>query len=268
MIPISCPNFSLIVWKREAGRVVMSRIRCKSWQCEYCAKKNREMWRSHLKKRICAIGGQWWFITVTAAEWYRERAKSLENLRRGLNLLLKRINRVFGKVEYVRVYELHKKGAFHAHLIMSSLSGRVHYRRARSGQRVFKPAFVRGLATWTIQTWFKKTCRTLKLGYMVDVQRIEGVQKAVNYISKYITKEGQNFSVRGLRRIQTSSAIGAANGREAGKGWVVGKHVWGGDVGMMPLYDANLKITINPSYWNNEVVYPPERAKRSGAPDG
>lgn len=257
--PISCPNFSLIVWKREAGRVVMSRIRCKMWSCPYCAKVNREMWRSHLKKRIGSIGGQWWFITVTAAEWYREKAKSLENLRRGLNLLFKRIKRVFGKVEYVRVYELHKKGAFHAHLIMSSLSGRVHYRRARSGQRCFYPTEIRGMETWSLKTWFKKSCRASKIGYMVDVQRIEGIQKVVNYICKYITKEGQDFDVRGVRRIQTSGEIGAANPREAGKGWMVGKHVWASDAGLMPLYDANLKITINPSYWQNNVVYPPER---------
>lgn len=258
MRALTCPNFSLVVWKREAGRIVMSRIRCKMWSCPYCAKINRELWRSHLKKRIGRLGGEWWFITITAAEWYREQAKSLENLRRGLNLLFKRIRRVFGKVDYVRVYELHKKGAFHAHIIISSLSGRVRYRRARSGLRCFYPTEKRDLETWSLKTWFKKTSRALKMGYMVDVQKVDGIQKVVNYICKYITKEKQNFDVRGLRRIQTSSAIGAANPREAGKGWNVGGHVWAGDAKGLPLYDANLKLTINPSYWLNNIVYPPE----------
>lgn len=253
-----CPNFNLIVWKRETGRVVMSRLRCKQWSCDYCAKQNREMWRSHLKKRIGKLGGEWWFITITAAEWYREAAKSLENLRRGLDLLFKRIRRVFGKVEYVRVYETHKTGVFHGHVIMSNLSGRVAYGRARSGQRSFKPTEKRGMETWSLSTWFKKTCRACKMGYMVDVQKVDGIQKVVNYVCKYITAEKQDFSVRGLRRIQCSQGIGSANARQPGKGWIVAQHVWAGDVRGMPVYDTNLKIEINPSFWHENMVYPPE----------
>jgi len=253
-----CPNFNLIVWKREAGRVVMSRLRCKMWSCDYCAQKNREMWRSHLKKRIGGIGGNWWFITITAAEWNQTASKSLDSLRRGLDLLFKRIRRIWGKVEYVRVYEAHKTGAYHAHLVMSGLSPRVQNVRARNGLKSFVASEKRGQHTWSVKTWFKKTARALKMGYMVDVQSISSVVKVVNYVCKYVTKQSQSFSAKGLRRIQTSAGIGSANSREAGKGWQVAKHVWASDARNLPVWDANLKQTINPSYWQNNVVYPPE----------
>lgn len=255
---LTCPNFSLIIWKRQAGKIVFSRLRCKSWQCAYCAKANRDLWRSHLKKRIGRLGGEWWFITVTAAEWYREQSKSLANLRQGLDRLFKRIRRVWGKIEYVRVYEVHKTGAFHAHIIMSGLSRRVAYRRSRSGQKCFNPATERGMETWSLSTWFKKACRAAKMGYMVDVQEVHGVQKVVNYVCKYITKETQAFEERGLRRIQTSQGIGAANARKEPSGWQVANHVWASDARGMPLYDAQLKLHIPATYWHNNIVYPPE----------
>jgi len=244
--------------KREAGKIIMSRLRCKSWQCDYCASKNRELWRSHLKKRIGRLGGEWWFVTVTAAEWNQTASKSLASLRHGLDLLFKRIRRIWGKIEYVRVYELHKTGAYHAHIIVCGLSSRVAYRKARSGRKSYIPVAVRGEQTWSLKTWFKKSARSLKMGYMVDVQAVNGIQKVVNYVCKYITKGGQDFDEPFLRRIQTSSGIGAANRREVGRGWTVGRHVWASDARNMPLYDANLKQTINPSYWQNNVVYPPQ----------
>lgn len=255
---LTCPNFSLVIWKKQAGKILFSRLRCKSWQCAYCAQKNREMWRSHLKKRIGRLAGEWWFITVTAAEWYREQSKSLANLRQGLDRLFKRIRRVWGKIEYVRVYEIHEKGAFHAHLVMSGLSRRVSYRRARSGQRSYQPSAVRGLETWSLKTWFKKTCRSLKMGYMVDVQEVDGIQKVVNYVCKYMTKAAQAFDEPNLRRIQASGGIGAANARKEPAGWHVANHVWASDARGMPLYDAQLKLQIPGSYWNNNIVYPPE----------
>jgi len=96
------------------------------------------------------------------------------------------------------------------------------------------------------------------MGYKVDVRRIEGVARVVNYICKYITGEKQNFDCRFLRRIQCSSGIGSCNPRSHGAGWNVGQHVWQSDVGGRELYDQNLKLTIKQAYWQNNHVYPPE----------
>lgn len=253
-----CPNFSWIVWRHNRlGETEMTRLRCKSWQCEYCAQKNREMWRSHLKKSIGKLGGDWWFITITAHEWNRVKAATLGCLRTGLALLFKRMRRVWKEFDYVRVYELHEKSAFHAHLIISGLSPRVAHRRARSGERTFSPAFDKGKSVWSLKTWFKKTARSCKMGYMVDVQKLNSVAKTVNYICKYITKQAQAFDEPYLRRIETGGRIKAANSRKPAQGWVCDAYVWSSAcAGGRVLVDLNLKLRINPTFWRENYTYP------------
>lgn len=253
-----CPNFDFIVWRRTPlGICQVTRLRCRSWQCPYCAAENRKMWRSHLKKRIGKLGGDWWFVTLTAASWNQTVAKSLATLRHGIDLLFKRVRRVWGKIEYIRVYETHQTGAFHAHLVVSGLSVRVAYRRARSGAAAFTPADKRGEHVWSLKTWFKKTANAIHIGYMVDVKKCQSVMHVVNYVAKYMTKSAQMFDVKGLRRIQTSQGIGAANPRHEARGWQAVKYVYAADAAGMPVYDLNLKQTINPSYWRNNYTYPP-----------
>lgn len=252
-----CPNFDFIVWRtNRLNEVELTRLRCKSWNCDFCANLNRELWRSHLKKKIAKLGGIWWFVTITSHEGNREKHATLANLRKGLDLLFKRIRRVWEGIEYVRVYELHETGAFHAHLVISGLSQRVAYRRGRNGVLVFSGTDNKGWHVWSIKTWFKKTARACKMGYMVDIQKMDTVPKTVNYITKYVTKQAQNFHVKGLRRIQTSQGIGAANPRKEASGWNVTKYLYMGNVGNRVVVDLNLKMRINPSFWRENYTYP------------
>lgn len=252
-----CPNFQLVVWKFAPGEpAIMVRLRCKSWQCEYCAKKNRELWRSHLKKRIGRIGGSWWFITLTAHEFTRTPGSSLSNLRTNLDRLFKRIRRVWKRIDYVRVYEAHQTGAFHAHLVVQGLSARAVRQVAKNGQEYFRPTDEPGgKNNWGVRTWFRRNARQIGLGYMVDVQPVATIPQVVNYVTKYMTKEAQNFNVKHLRRIQASERIGAANPRAQG-GWQVGPVVYGGAVQWQAIRDADMKITIPAEYWKDHVTYP------------
>lgn len=252
-----CPNFGLVVWKKTSDNLyTMVRLRCKSWQCGYCAAKNRELWRSHLKKRIGKIGGLWWFITLTAHENTRTPDTSLSNLRVGLDKLFKRLRRVYGRIDYVRVYEVHQTGAFHAHLVVQGLSARVAVMAGKNGENYYRPAIGNiWRRTWGIQTYFRRVAREVGMGYMVDVQNVETIPQVVNYVTKYMTKEAQNFNIKGLRRIQASERIGAANQRGEG-GWSVGPFVYAGAIQRAALRDADLKITIEPEYWIDNVVYP------------
>lgn len=254
-----CPFYSLIVWRlNDNGLPMMARLRCKSWQCEFCEKKNRELWRSHLKKRIGGIGGSWWFITLTAHENTRTPGTSLDNLRSNLDRLFKRIRRVWKRIDYVRVYETHQKGAFHTHIVMQGLSQRVARLVGRNGQEYFRPAEAIIFAkTWGIQTWFRRNARAVGMGYMVDVQELSSTPQVVNYITKYMTKSAQSFNVKGLRRIQTSERIGAANPRGEG-GWQAAKSLYGGQVQYQPVIDLNKKVTIPATYWQDNVSYPPK----------
>jgi len=252
-----CPNFSLIVWRlNDAGMPIMARLRCKSWQCSFCEKKNRELWRSHLKKRIGRIGGSWWFITLTAHENTRLPGTSLANLRDNLDRLFKRVRRVWKRIDYVRVYETHETGAFHAHLVVQGLSARVQRYVAKNGQEYYRPTDIpRGHGNWGCQTWFRRNARQIGMGYMVDAKMVQTIPEVVNYITKYMTKSAQAFHVPHLRRIQTTERIGAANPRGEG-GWKAQKAIYGGEIQYQPLKDLNLKITIPAEYWRDNVSYP------------
>jgi len=253
-----CPRFKLIVWQQSApDTVIMSRIRCKKWSCSHCADKNRAIWRNFLSAKLQRVSSNWWFVTITAHEYDRSAAGSLANLRKGLDNVLKRARRVWEDLQYVRVYEKHKKGAYHAHLIVSELSARVTRKVNRNHTVSSFPANAdAGVKTWGIQTWFRRSCRACKLGYMVSVRRLDSEQQAVRYVVKYMTKDAQQFYARGLRRIQTSTRIGSPPKKNTG-GWTAAQYVWASD--MNPgsnLVDLNTKEVIEWEDMLKRVAYP------------
>jgi len=256
----SCPNFSLLVWRVvDLKTVKMTRLRCKSWTCPYCNKKNRDEWSSHLKKRLPRVAVKWWFVTLTAHEKLRDAGQSLANIRDNIDRLFKRLRRIYERVSYVRVYEVHKTGAFHAHLLVAGMSARVLVQRASNGQTFYrpKPAGTEG-RSWSIQTWWKKTARNMGMGYMVDVSPLDTHTTAVRYVLKYMTKDAQGFECKNLRRIQVTTDIGSP-GRNPEAGWNPALHVTRWDVPKGgTLVDLNEKIRVPPEYWQDNDVYPPE----------
>jgi len=257
---LECPNFSLLVWRvHDPKTVKMTRLRCKSWTCPYCNKKNRDEWSSHLKKRLPRVAVQWWFVTLTAHEKLRDAARSLENIRGNIDRLFKRLRRIYERISYVRVYEVHKTGAFHAHLLVAGMSRRLTRTVAKNGTVRYRPAPDNANGgSWSIKTWWKRTAREMGMGYMVDVQALETNQQAVNYVLKYLTKQAQSYECRNLRRVQVTNDIGSPH-RKPEPGWNPAKFVTRWDVPRTAtLYDMNLKIRIEREYWNDNDVYPPE----------
>jgi len=235
----------------------MVRLRCKSWQCPYCAKENRREWREHLRKVLPQITENWWFVTLTAHEKDRTAAGSLQNLRANIERLFKRIRRVWKSVEYVRVYEPHKKGAYHAHLLVSGLSARVQRFETPQGVEYWREAvFARTVGNLSVRTWLSRTARSMEMGYMVDVQEVHGITQPVSYVVKYLTAEKQAFWVKSLRRVQPSRRIGSP--KHPGDGtWSTGGCVFRGEVPQgARLYDASLKLWVPEAYWRENLTYP------------
>jgi len=96
------------------------------------------------------------------------------------------------------------------------------------------------------------------MGYMVDCQKLEGTQHAVTYVLKYMTKEAQAFDEKFLRRIQVTQDIGSPS-RKPEAGWNPALFVTRWDVppGAV-LVDLNEKLRVDPAYWQDNDVYPPE----------
>lgn len=253
-----CHFFSLVVFRQtETGVVVMQRLRCKSWDCPYCAKENRRLWTAHLRRRLPRVASDWWFVTLTAHENLREAETSLANIRNNIDRLFKRLRRVYEKLDYVRVYEVHKKGAFHAHLVISGLSARIQKHTARNGVHYWRPTLAeRGKGNLSIRTWFRRTCRSFGMGYMVDVQKVDGLQEVVRYIVKYLTKDAQAFQAKGLRRVQTTQRIGGLRIGGAGD-WTVKARVFRSDLPEgARLYDADRRLFLPHEYWSENLTYP------------
>jgi len=254
----NCPNYAQIAYRQnETGRWQAVRLRCKSWQCEYCAIENQKMWRKHLKRRIIDLGGEWYFGTITAPRWDRRPLATLYTIRLNFDRFMKRLRRVFPKgVNYARIYEIHQKETFHLHIIISGLSERVEQYRARSGSIAFRAAPTgRKLGTWSIKTWWKKTLSKCGCGYIADIKPLPAIQ-AIGYVTEYMTKQAQDYHVRSLRRIQTSRAIGSPKSASTGQ-WRVHKKLWGIDINYQSFIDLTERTAIPETYWNEHDYYPP-----------
>lgn len=209
-----CKNYIKVAYTVTGSKTaLMTRLRCKRWSCEYCAEKNARTWQYWLIKRLPEVSPEWWFVTLTASSKTRTELASLTNLRDNIDRLVKRIRRVFGlPIEYVRVFEVHPTSeAVHVHFVMSGLTPYVVNGFSVKHQPVSIGVYTRKgrVGTWSVKTWFKKTCGELKMGYIADVQRIEGdQQKVAFYVTKYLTKAQGKIDVPYLRHVQVTTAIG------------------------------------------------------------
>lgn len=156
-------------------------LRCKQWQCQYCADVNRKMWRASIIDTLNRLGdgenSVWSFITLTSRKDMRGFEKSEKCLKHGWKKLYDRMRRRYGKQPYIKVYEMHQDKTLHIH------------------------ALVRGAIE---KRWLKDTSVAVGMGYMVDCQHIDGHAGYVAaYVTKYMTKVEHRFP-KGFRRIQGS----------------------------------------------------------------
>jgi hypothetical protein len=108
---------------------------------------------------------------------------------------------------------------------------------------------------WALQTWLKNNAEDCGMGYMAHVKNIPG-PKAINYVTKYLTKELQDIDIKGLRRVQTSSGIGAP-GQEKQEGWKVTDFITARDFRPgAKVLDLNTGEIIGNDHWEVHSLYP------------
>lgn len=241
---------------------IFTRLRCKQWSCDFCARKNASIWRAFLKEKLPLMSGEWWLVTFTAHSKTRSMWQSLKNLREHFSAMIKRIERVFGKVQYVRTYEKHPTSqALHMHVIMSGLSPFVAIGCSAKLQPMAIGTITRRgrNGVWAVSTWFKKSAQELSMGYICDVRKLEGdISRAVWYVTKYLTKSQQEFNVKGLRHVQTSRGIGSPPKMES-EVWNVAPYI------VATMFAPNAKVVdlntgeiIDNNHWEKHSFYPNE----------
>lgn len=262
-----CENFKGIVADTSDSRNwYMARIRCKMWSCELCAQINRSQWRAHIIDGINKIGtfDRWWFVTITAhrrAHKAVNQRATLSNLQRGLKTLYDRIRRIVvkksDKLEYVRVFEHHRGGTVHAHLIMRGKF------TVQTGELDKKGNDI-GLTRW-----FKDNCAEVGLGYQASAKPIrssQGVHAGFvsAYVTKYLTKGAQGFKLfpKGVRRIQASSGFGALKVPESQYNWHMKSGIFEHDVLEHRVTDVNLDRVVTTDEFEDSYIYPVELTQK------
>lgn len=181
---------------KKIGKVVITQTRCKMWTCDYCAKINREQWQARIIHGINTLNKpEWSFITLTAHENAKNYVTSMRNIQNGWKTLQTRIRRKIqeeGKaksISYVRVYEQHKDGRVHWHMVLSwiPMDYKNPQKESDKGSR-----------------WVSDNARECGMGYQTKTLSIDGHGGYVaSYVTKYLTKVESQWP-KGTRIVQTS----------------------------------------------------------------
>jgi len=158
-----CREWSLV--KHLPGQRLGKMLLCRSWGCEHCAplRKRQLMARA-------ASGKPTRFLTLTINPnrpgTPDEHALELANAWRNA---VKRLRRLYGleKVEYLAVFEQHKSGEPHLHVLLRSC--------------------------YIPQQLISNIMAELIDSPIVDIRKVRDANGAVRYVAKYVTKANVRF---------------------------------------------------------------------------
>ena len=256
-----CKRYKKVAFAHTGPKeALFTRLRCKQWSCPACAKTNQWIWRNWLIKRLPEVSDEWWLLTLTANRHKRTAWSSLDNIRSKLEAFFKRVKRVFGEIEYVRVYEKHPTSeAIHCHVIICGVTPYVAVGYSSKMRAMAIGVLSRGSrnGVWALKTWVKKTAYELEMGYIADIKRLEGTsEQAAFYVTKYLTKAQEELHVKGLRHVQVTRGIGSPP-KEGSVCWETSAYI----VAKMfapntAITDINTKAIIDNDYWEVHDFYP------------
>lgn len=203
-----CSTNTLVNGTNVHGEIIS--LRCKRWQCEHCNPLNRYQVMQAAKRGMPNL-----FVTLTVPphkyDSYDDQAR---DMRRGLVLLRRHIEKRFRvkNIPFIVVFEKHKSGAPHMHLLM---------RGPYMHQRVL-------LALW----------RNIMGSGGVNIKFIRNTAKVLFYITKYIGKDLAKFE--GCKRYWKSQNYEVEKAeREPIKLYGDGFRLHRGDLGYVRLRLAN-----------------------------
>jgi hypothetical protein len=253
----------------KTGYRTLVRIRCEMWGCPDCGPINAQRWRAYLLKRFNDDYGhvEWCFYTITAHKnAHKNTAMSVLNLQQVWKRLYDRLRRRFPnkRLEYVRVFEPHKSGRFHMHMLLNV------------GEEYDKHGFVIKDKLDEYRhpecVWLRNTCASLGGGWRVhirrvwdDIRRSANVGLVVGYIVKYMGKQMADFAFpKHQRRIQTSRNIGSPNTSARGQGtWKHMREVSQDEfLRGKPMLDMSTGEVLTIASFEGEHYYPPLRFYR------
>lgn len=241
--------------------MLVARLRCGMWDCEYCATKNRTIWRAHIIDRVNKMGGMWLFMTITAHRNAHKAGKTLVNLKSAWKRLYDRLRYKFTgeKIEYVWLFEMHSDKAVSGKKARKSYHIHAIVRARVEGENVYNAR----KEYWyhpEMHNWLKDNAAAVGAGFMCHCAKINdgngGLVAA--YITKYMTKDAQNLVMpKHMRRIQTSRGFGSPKPQKNGLHWEFRAHLLRGDVARhVKTTDVTTGERVTLAHFEHSELYP------------
>lgn len=258
-----CPAFNGIALKGELdeeGKKLLTRLRCKSWSCPFCATGNRARWKAFLLDVLPAISEIWSFHTITLPDWIRKRndyseedktIASLALIRGNWDKLMKRLKRQLGSIEYFRCFEMHADGVLHVHMLISH----------EIPKSELNTVIEKDGGMYSYWRWLKDNAPECGFGYMTSSENLESGVKATGYVTKYMTKEDLFYSdllsKYRIRRFQSSQGIGSQDAWGKSEDfWEIRSFIDGGMISAQTYHDLNLKMDVTKGMLGEQGEYP------------
>lgn len=270
--PRYCPNIKSVIASDELviGRVTLARMRCRKWSCPVCGPKNAQQWRAFLldtfTKRM--RDKRWVFVTLTAHQnAHISPEMSLKNLKQVWDKLYDRLRYKTGRaLSWVMVYERHKSGRFHLHMLvdLGEEYDAYHFLISPDLDRAAK---IKREKRHPLCIWLKEMSIKNGGGKIVHMTRIkegdtslDNVRLAVGYVTKYFTKavEFPDFPER-MRRIGSSRDIGSPRTKgKSGFKWYVKRYIALGEIERIEHYSLDKNGPLERADFDEWGFYPPE----------
>ena len=158
-----CSTEVLVNSDHTGGRAVT--LKCKRWSCPICRPENRAR-----VKKLARDGVPDKFLTLTCKpDRWASPDEAARGMREAFRLLIRLIRRHHKArtVEYFRVFEAHKSGWPHLHILLR--------------------------APFITQDWLSEEWQRLTGAFIVDIRKVKNKEQAAFYVSKYIGKDLHKF---------------------------------------------------------------------------
>jgi len=251
---LGCPRFSKLLLGHMTDINLLSRARCKMWNCEYCAEINRKIWQAKILKHLHSedTPEDWSFITITSSSKKRSPLATLTNLRGAWPKIIQRLRRRFEDPNYVRILECHKDNAIHMHALISVVFDDQRKTTNPQGKE------------YSYSPSFRKICRECGAGWAGSVEHLNmGFIPASAYATKYMTKDIANIALIApkIRAIQASQHFAKTKLDKTGE-WSIIDNLTYHEFGLIMnsgkrLYDVQAQRDITSDDFISEDVYPP-----------
>lgn len=271
------------IFLAPAPRLIF-RGRCKQWDCHYCARENKTLWRKAIRKAIIEdeeLSAQLWsmFTFTMPPSIHRSKNKEYESalvIKRIWNKFMVQFKRHYEKrdkqrakaakesytprkLTYIRVLENHKSGVFHIHLLCNISHSEEELYVNPKDDRDMRPLWLKNEHESGVQViehyGFGWRCHVLPLG--------DNTKYAINYVTKYLTKDDtpktQDILSRSrVRRVQTSRNIKSPRNLKSLDKWIPRAYLHEGDFREDESYlDINLKKAVKKDDLDINGIYPP-----------